>query len=75
MHSAAYKSGKEFSGQKILVVGFGNSACEIAIDLVEQNATVSMSVRSAVNVIPRSILGMSIVQLSLFLKQSNLHYI
>ena len=35
MHSYGYKTGKDFKGQKVLVVGFGNSACEIAIDLYE----------------------------------------
>ena len=36
IHSYGYKTGKDFKGQKVLVVGFGNSACEIAIDLYEQ---------------------------------------
>jgi cation diffusion facilitator CzcD-associated flavoprotein CzcO len=39
LHSYEYKSGKNFKGQRVLVVGFGNSACEIAIDLHEQGAT------------------------------------
>jgi len=40
-----------------LVVGFGNSGGEQAICLQEHGARVSMSVRSAVNVIPRDIFG------------------
>ncbi|HEX4850568.1 MAG TPA: NAD(P)/FAD-dependent oxidoreductase, partial [Puia sp.] len=51
MHSFAYKSGGEFKNQKVLVVGFGNSACEIAIDLYEHGAFSFMSVRSPVNII------------------------
>ena len=65
MHSAEYKSGKEFKGKKVLVVGFGNSACEIAIDLHEQGVLPSMSVRSPVNVIPRDILGIPVLQIGI----------
>ena len=64
IHSYAYKTGKDFKEQKVLVVGFGNSACEIAIDLYEQGALPSMSVRSPVNVIPRDILGIPILEIS-----------
>ncbi len=69
MHSYGYKTGKDFKGQKVLVVGFGNSACEIAIDLYEQGAIPSMAVRSPVNVIPRDILGIPILELSLLMSR------
>jgi len=49
------------------VVGFGNSACEIAIDLYEQGAIPFMSVRSPVNIIPREIAGIPILELSLIM--------
>jgi indole-3-pyruvate monooxygenase len=68
LHSCDYRSGAAFVGQRVLVVGFGNSACEIAIDLDEQGATVSMAVRSAVNVIPREILGIPVLELGLLLR-------
>lgn len=64
-HSSRYKKGDIFKEQKILVVGFGNSACEIALDLHEQGAYPSLSVRSAVNVLPRDVFGIPILQLSL----------
>ena len=64
-HSFGYKSGRDFKGQKVLVVGFGNSGCEIAIDLHEQGAKPSMSVRSAVNVLPRDIFGIPVLQVGL----------
>jgi indole-3-pyruvate monooxygenase len=67
LHSYEYKSGKDFKGQEVLVVGFGNSACEIAIDLFEQEAKSSMAVRSPVNVVPRDLLGIPILHLSLLL--------
>jgi indole-3-pyruvate monooxygenase len=42
--------------------GFGNSACEQAIDLLERGARPHLSVRSPVNVVPRDVLGMVPVQ-------------
>ena len=69
IHSYEYKSGKEFKGQKVLVVGFGNSACEIAIDLYEAASFPSMSVRSPVNVIPRDILGFPVQEISILLRR------
>lgn len=69
LHSYEYTTGAEFTGKRVLVVGFGNSACEIAMDLVEQGAAaVAMTVRSAVNVIPRDILGVPVLELSLLLR-------
>ena len=68
LHSYEYKTGRDFKGQNVLVVGFGNSACEIAIDLFEQGASPSMSVRSPVNVIPRDIFGIPVLQLSLLMR-------
>ena len=67
LHSHAYRTGAAFKGQNVLVIGFGNSACEIAIDLYEQGATPSMAVRSPVNVIPRDVLGIPVLELSLLL--------
>ena len=69
IHSCGYKTGKDFKGQKVLVAGFGNSACEIAIDLYEQGAIPSMAVRSPVNVIPREILRIPILELSLLMSR------
>jgi indole-3-pyruvate monooxygenase len=69
LHSYEYKTGKDFRGQNVLVVGFGNSACEIAIDLFEQGAIPSMAVRSPVNVIPRDVLGVPVLELSLILNR------
>lgn len=68
LHASQYKNGKPFAGQQVLVVGFGNSGCEQAICLHEHGAHPAMSVRSAVNVIPRDVFGFSILQLGLTMK-------
>lgn len=61
IHSSQYKNGEPFSGQDVLVVGFGNSGGEIAIDLYEHGVTPRIAVRSPVNVIPRDVLGLPLV--------------
>lgn len=64
LHSYDYKTGRDFKGQQVLVIGFGNSACEIAIDLYEQEAKPAMAVRSPVNLVPRDFLGIPILSIS-----------
>ena len=57
LHSSEYVNGERWRGGTVLVVGFGNSACEQAIDLVEHGVTTHLSVRGAVNVVPRYMFG------------------
>jgi cation diffusion facilitator CzcD-associated flavoprotein CzcO len=64
LDSSQYSSGKEFRNKKVLVVGFGNSACEIALCLYENGARPAMSVRNCVNILPRDILGISVVNIA-----------
>jgi indole-3-pyruvate monooxygenase len=67
IHSSQYKNGEPFRGRKVLVVGFGNSGGEIAIDLWEHEAQVGLAVRNAVNVIPRELLGIPILSIGILL--------
>jgi indole-3-pyruvate monooxygenase len=55
VHTHDYSTGERFRGQRVLVVGFGNSGAEIALDLLEQGARPAVAVRSKVNVIPRDL--------------------
>ena len=57
LHSSEYRNGEQWRGRAVLVVGFGNSACEQALDLLEHGARVHLAVRSPVNVLPRDLLG------------------
>jgi cation diffusion facilitator CzcD-associated flavoprotein CzcO len=57
-HSSAFRTGAGHSGQRVLVVGAGNSGAEIALDLCEHGASVSLSVRDAQHVLPRDFLGL-----------------
>lgn len=56
MHACDYKSGKDFQGKNVLVVGCGNSGMEISVDLCHHKANPSMVVRSSVSkyVLPKS---------------------
>ncbi len=69
LHSSQYRNGQTFTGQDVLVVGFGNSGGEIAVDLYEHGARPSIAVRSPVNVIPRDTLGISSLQWNLLLSR------
>lgn len=67
-HSRDYKNGDPFQGKRVLVVGFGNSGAEIAVDLYERGAQPSLSVRGPVNVISREMLGIPSQYLSVLLR-------
>jgi cation diffusion facilitator CzcD-associated flavoprotein CzcO len=68
IHSRDYTNGEAFRGSRVLVVGFGNSGAEIALDLAEHGARCAIAVRGTVNVIPRDLLGVPITVFSLALR-------
>lgn len=65
MHSSSYVSGSSLSGKDVLVIGFGNTGAEIALDLWENDARPALAVRGPVNVIPRDLLGLPIVAIAI----------
>jgi cation diffusion facilitator CzcD-associated flavoprotein CzcO len=65
LQSSQYRNGEPFKNQKVLVVGFGNSGGEIAIDLWEHSAQPSLAIRSPVNVIPRELFGIPILAIGI----------
>ncbi|KAJ7972560.1 Flavin-containing monooxygenase [Quillaja saponaria] len=69
MHACDYKSGEEFKGKKVLVVGCGNSGMEVSLDLCNHNASPSMVVRSSVHVLPREIFWRSTFELATLMLQ------
>ncbi|MGW1272177.1 flavin-containing monooxygenase [Streptomyces sp. NPDC002491] len=57
-HAADYRSGKEYAGRDVLVVGVGNTGAEIAVDLVENGAgRVRLAVRTVPHIVRRSTAG------------------
>ncbi|RWV90117.1 hypothetical protein BHE74_00036750 [Ensete ventricosum] len=49
MHASDYRSGEAYRGRQVLVVGCGNSAMEVCLDLCHHNAFPTMVVRDAVS--------------------------
>jgi lysine/ornithine N-monooxygenase len=64
MHSADYRRPNGFVGRRVLVVGAGNSAGEISVELARAGAVVTVAVQSGANVVPRQLLGIPIQYLS-----------
>src|SRR5262245_13178331 len=57
IHSGGYRNADRFAGQRVLVVGAGNTGAKIALDLAEHGARPAMALRSPVNIVPRDFLG------------------
>jgi cation diffusion facilitator CzcD-associated flavoprotein CzcO len=61
VHSSCYRNAAPYAGKRVLVVGFGNSGGEIALDLANAGIDVAMAVRNPVQVLPRDLLGFPIL--------------
>ena len=57
LHTSAYKSASQLAGKRVLIVGAGNSGCDIAVDAVHYAASVEMSVRRGYYFVPRYLFG------------------
>lgn len=60
LHSVEYRRPDTLARQRVLVVGCGNSAGEIAVELAAAGATVTVSVRSGGAAVPRELFGVPI---------------
>lgn len=63
-HSVEYRRPDPFVGRRILVVGAGNSAGEIAPELARAGADVTVAIRSGANVVPLTVLGLPVQYLA-----------
>ena len=61
VHSSDYRNPAPYQGKRVLVVGFGNSGGEIALDLANAGIDVTLAVRGPVQIIPRDLLGLPIL--------------
>jgi putative flavoprotein involved in K+ transport len=57
IHSREYRRPDDFVHRRVLVVGVGNSAGEIAAEIAAAGARVTVAIRSGARVVPRQILG------------------
>ncbi|MGJ0388816.1 flavin-containing monooxygenase [Microbacterium sp. CGR1] len=57
MHTSSYRSPAQLAGKRVLLIGAGNSGCDIAVDAVHHAASVDMSVRRGYYFVPRYLFG------------------
>ncbi|OJU91508.1 MAG: monooxygenase [Burkholderiales bacterium 66-5] len=57
LHTSAYKSPRQFTGKRVLIVGAGNSGCDIAVDAVHYAQSIDMSVRRGYYFVPKYVFG------------------
>src|SRR5699024_1863594 len=57
IHSSAYRRAEQLTGKRVLIIGAGNSGCDIAVDAVHHAAAVEVRVRRGYYFVPRYLLG------------------
>jgi len=57
LHTSDYKNAGQLAGKRVLLIGAGNSGCDIAVDAVHRAASVDMSVRRGYYFVPRYLFG------------------
>jgi hypothetical protein len=57
LHSKDYKSPGQLAGKRVLVIGGGNSACDLASEAARVGAACSLSLRRGYWFLPKTILG------------------
>ena len=58
LHSHAYKTAEAFVGKRVLVIGGGNSACDIAVESSRRSARTDISMRRGYWFIPKFLMGL-----------------
>jgi thioredoxin reductase len=64
LHSASYKTPDVFAGKQVLVVGGGNSGCDIAVDAVPFAARTLHSMRRGYHFWPKLVMGRPIDEIN-----------
>ncbi|GGS79139.1 flavin-binding monooxygenase [Streptomyces griseoviridis] len=64
LHALDYQDGAAFTGRRVVVVGLGASAVDIAADLSRHAARTLLSVRRGLHIVPKQLYGMSVDQIA-----------
>jgi len=64
LHSLDYLDGSDFTGRRVVVVGLGASAVDIAADLSRHAEHTVISVRRGLHVLPKQLFGMSLDEIA-----------
>src|SRR5271156_5862557 len=69
VHSHYYRTAAPFEDKSVLVVGIGNSAVDIAVDLARRAKSVTMSTRRSAWIMPKYLMGYPVDRWSAFLSR------
>ena len=69
VHAALFGNARHYAGKHVVVVGSGNSSCEIASRLVPYAASVTLSVRRAPHFLPKSLFGVPLAALGTLIRR------
>ena len=65
IHSHHYRTPEPFAGKRVLVLGIGNSACDVAVDCSRVAARTLLAMRRGAHIVPKHLFGMPTDHLTL----------
>jgi cation diffusion facilitator CzcD-associated flavoprotein CzcO len=57
IHSSQYRAASQFDGKRVLVIGAGNSGCDIAVDAIHHGISCDLSMRRGYYFVPKYVFG------------------
>lgn len=57
IHSSQYRDPRQFDGKRVLVIGAGNSGCDIAVDAIHHGTSCDLSMRRGYYFVPKYVFG------------------
>jgi Flavin-binding monooxygenase-like len=57
IHSSEYRYPTQFAGKRVLIVGAGNSGCDIAVDAIHHGVSCDLSMRRGYYFVPKYVFG------------------
>lgn len=57
IHSCEYRHASQFDGKRVLIIGAGNSGCDIAVDSIHHGASTDLSMRRGYYFVPKYVFG------------------
>ena len=57
IHASQYRHPEQFAGKRVLVIGAGNSGCDIAVDAVHHGTSCDISMRRGYYFVPKYVFG------------------
>ncbi|MDF1717253.1 MAG: NAD(P)-binding domain-containing protein [Antarcticimicrobium sp.] len=57
IHSSGYRSASQFDSKRVLIIGAGNSGCDIAVDAIHHGQSCDLSMRRGYYFVPKYVFG------------------